>query len=102
MNTIQEVLHELGSSELEVVESLKLFEIKGKPVWSIGCPIAKYLHLRGYLDVDVSRWNITVYGGWEGEVYRANQDVETPKPIHDFIDRFDRGDYPELIEEEKV
>lgn len=85
MNTIQEALDDLGD---DVAGRLIELGIKGKKHQRFNCPIANYLKRLGFNGVEV--------GISEIDYCRAPH--RTPVNVQHFIEKFDGGEYPELVE----
>lgn len=85
---LQELLNSLGNSPEEIAETLKSKGIKGlrkKPCW---CPISMVIwdEFRVRSSVrDIYIW-----------INASDFSIDTPKPIRDFIRKFDSGEFEEL------
>jgi hypothetical protein len=86
--TVEEALAALGKTEAEIAESLVAGSWRGKPLDGCKCPIANYLKAMGF-DVAVDQERLTTDEG---------EEIETPDAVSEFIEAFDGGTYPNLIE----
>ena len=85
-------LVELGSSPEEVYDSLRKLGIKGECGKNWDCPIARYI--KPFYDWE-TRPNVSNY-----TVSAPNEPtVRLPDPVALFVEWFDNGKYPDLIEE---
>ena len=67
---------------------------KGRPGNELRCPIANALGGACEVSAGHAFWQV---GDIPGHRYEK---IRLPKFVHDFIERFDAGAYPELIEED--
>jgi hypothetical protein len=84
---IETVLQNLGQTVEEVAANLVAAKVKGGRCSSCGCPLAKYLIQQGFFSVDVGVESL----GYD-KVFGHRVDVKIPKPVSEFIQRFDAGD----------
>lgn len=88
---------DIGKTADEVAATLRACGIKGMPNTVLAFnPIVKYAVTQITADaliVDVTKGNaLTItYRDWRSEA------VPLPPPVMDFLDRFNRGEYPDLI-----
>jgi hypothetical protein len=84
---------ELGDTADKVADTLRAKGIKGWRRSSCACPVAKVLIAAGYPDVEVD-------AGWVWPESTRTDDfcVTVPKPVSNFIIRFDEGVYLDLVE----
>ena len=91
------LLHHLGGDADAVAQTLQRYGITGRPVSAARCPIARYLSARtrdadGFarLSASVTRDSVEVRSAgtrfW----------VDAPLAVHDFVARFDCGDFSAL------
>lgn len=82
-STIQGVLDELGAGTDAdgVAQRLRDAGIKGRRTRANDCPVARYLQQR------TGRSDLAVSGSGT-----------MPAPVKEFIQRFDRGDFPDLVD----
>ena len=89
-----EALSWLGDTVEEVVEGLRARGIKGRLKNTETCPLASYLNL-WWKDVGVGR-SIFHADNWpQGDLMPAS---DLPKVFGEFVDGFDCGRYPDLID----
>jgi hypothetical protein len=99
--TINSLLADLGSTPDEVASVLRTHGIHGvRYSASVLNPLVRYLkcHLFGSPSMDVfhsDRIRLDIGGG-------KNEDVPNPEPVRRFLDAFNHGDYPDLVEKEAV
>jgi hypothetical protein len=93
--TLQEALDQLNRYTAdEVAELLMLAGKKGHQSLALSCPMANYLS-----DVLGSECSV---GPWRAHNMLVDGDdrwADLPDGVSYFVDRFDRGHYPDLIEE---
>jgi hypothetical protein len=87
---ILELLNKLGETPEEVASSLEKQGIKGEPQMARSCPIANYLCQHNFCnmvcyDVIVDSVNCDLY-------------IKSPNIIYQFIKRFDKNEFPNLVE----
>jgi hypothetical protein len=96
VDKVRYTLQLLGGTSDSIAATLKEKGIKGKRGSSCNCPIANYLRKQGFVGVSVSRWEIdAAVGEWGVDALTVT--THTSNPIHFFINRFDDGNYPELV-----
>lgn len=99
---VAEALSTLGTTPNTVAEILSREALVGKPQDDCGCPVALYLQavIEGH-----PRAGIYHDDHWFACVWRrdrpdnADLTVDLPDAVRDFVLAFDRGEYPDLIEE---
>jgi hypothetical protein len=69
-------------------------ECRGKRRHASCCPVANYLTGIGYDDATVSRFDINV---WTDDSDIDEMEAATPEQVAEFVERFDQGEWPELI-----
>jgi hypothetical protein len=77
----------------DVAMFFRRWNVQGKPTSAISCPVARYLSKEAQQLVQVT-------GSYAHGVGTAH--VWLPAPVVRFVLRFDRGHYPDLLEEEMV
>jgi hypothetical protein len=102
---VRAALRTLDVESEEIAEKLAAAGIKGTPMDECSCALAAYLRLAvpeadrvqvEAEDVRVEGWTVGVYG-LDGEPFR--QSFRLPDGAQDFVVEFDKGEYPNLIEE---
>lgn len=99
---VAEAIAALGTTPNAVAESLSREALVGKPRDDCGCPVALYLqavieeHPRAGIYHD-DHWFACVWSKGRGR--NAELTVNLPDAVRDFVLAFDRGEYPDLIEE---
>lgn len=89
----EEALNTLGPEGIDVAAFLTGFLVYGTRGSGEHCPIANYLHLKGFRWVTINPVRITVFAkNYERAIARINP----PEAIRDFIRDFDNGAYPQL------
>lgn len=86
---VEQLLAELGDTADAVADRLRALEIKGVRGSDCNCPVAEYLKRAGLTDVSVGDW---IFTGQDAD------ELDTPQVIRDFIERFDKGVYLDLVE----
>ena len=97
-----DALADLGGTPDEVAESLRRLGIKGKRKSGETCPLAYFIAAKfgdvvTYAEVDTC--------GVEIEIDRGNADlrwVDFASPCEQFVVRFDKGEYPDLVSPQEV
>lgn len=89
---VRAILAELGPTPSHVVRSLRRLGIRGGQTRADRCVLAQYLLRCGVPDPAVGNEEIA----W-GE--SASQMLRLPPYLQDFVNDFDDGSYPELLEE---
>jgi hypothetical protein len=98
---VSEYLMSLGATADAVADSLRAQGIKGIKVSTCAYPIVNAIY-----KACPDYWaGLRIYGSGSGDHrgYGATLDddqicdPQLPRPVQDFIARFDRGDYPDLI-----
>ena len=84
------MLEELGSTAGEIAENLRKLGIKGTPRAADCCPLANFLKAEGVEDPEVHDYSFSFYCG----------DDCLPDACIMFVQGFDFGRYPDLIEAE--
>lgn len=99
-------LRTLDVESWEIADKLRAAGIKGTPMDECRCALAAYIHRlipvvdKVYVEaehVGVEGWIAGEYG-MDGELYR--QSFRMPDGAQDFVQEFDKGEYPDLIEED--
>jgi hypothetical protein len=102
---VRAALRTLDFESEEIAEKLKAAGIKGTPMDECSCALAAYVRLAvpdaDWVQVEaeyvrVEGRTVGVYG-LDGEPFRES--FRLPDGAQDFIEAFDRGEYPDLIEE---
>jgi len=92
-------LRRLGSSANKVAAQLKKRGIQGRPGDCDACPVANFLAttVKGfhYCSVSGSEIELTTYDSEGNESY---VNVTPPKAVMSFIEGFDDGRFPKLVE----
>lgn len=83
----------LGNTAEQVAESLRTDGIKGACRSRKGCPLANYLKSLGHENPSVMGNPDSAFAGLGLEPYHCT----LPPACFDFLYRFDRGEFPELI-----
>lgn len=87
LERLERALAELGALTPDgIADRMRALGIKGVPGDDCTCPIAEYLRRTDQRGVSVGGWIITE------DVY-----MTTPAMIAEFIERFDRGVYMDLV-----
>ena len=96
MKTIEELLADLGDTPYKVYRTLLKGGYKEDTDWNEGicrtCPVAVYLHRNGYpqYSVGISEvWRTRL--GLADRLYGGYEDIHLPKPVEDFVRKFDVG-----------
>lgn len=91
------LLHHLGGDADAIAQTLQRHGITGRPVSAARCPIARYLSARTRDAEGTSRLSASVTRDYI-EVRSAGTRfwVDAPPAIHDFVARFDCGDFSAL------
>jgi hypothetical protein len=86
---VERLILALGSTSDEVAHSLQEAGVRGKQCSSVACPLAVYLRQHGH-EVEVAPFQLQLNreGRWN-----------LPWHIVDFVDAFDHGLYPALLEQ---
>jgi hypothetical protein len=92
--SLLEELAVLGSTRGQIAKFLQAQGVQGKIGISDQCPVANYLK-RKHNKASVGSMVLT----WEAPS-DLDECVSTPASIKDFINAFDAGQYPELIEDD--
>lgn len=92
METTQEAVDRLAAL-VDIPDYLMRAGYRGAKYRSCDCPVAMYLRDKTGESHVVCKEMIANLGSLEA--------ISVPLPIQDFIDRYDRGDFPELIEIER-
>jgi hypothetical protein len=94
---ILKLLTDLGETPTQIAESLRAKEIQGRVGDEYECPLVWYLRdQEGIEFVIVDNESIT----WSDDAMGDNeQRIKTSEPIAQFIEQFDDGEFPELIED---
>lgn len=85
----------LGSTDEEIYRRLKYSGIKGQIKKPSCCPIANLIKKEFTISNISVTSNQISYGRF------LAYEINTPGPVKEFIIKFDRGEYPDLIEEEQ-
>lgn len=94
------LLEGLGDSPEKIAEALQKAGIKGKQMRCQECPLARYAQARGFDRPLAGHLSLAVD-------YEPVQDIgyvrirawwDQGHPLQEFITRFDRGEFPALIE----
>ena len=88
--TVSDALRKLeGMTDQEIAEFLKRNRVRGKRGCEGQCPLAKWLQRETGRQIDVMKQ------GWiTGD---ANGPVQASKTVSKFVNKFDRGDWPFLL-----
>jgi hypothetical protein len=95
--SLEELLLELGSTADNIAANLIEMGIEGIPKSYHGCPVLNYLRENHGLD------KLRISGGGAGPyyIYDYTNEIDEPvrpwKPLQKFLEKFDNGEYPELI-----
>ncbi|MDE2095717.1 MAG: hypothetical protein KGL39_00540 [Patescibacteria group bacterium] len=95
---LKSTLNKLGKTTDEIVANSHLRGITGKCGYETDCPLVNYLRLqRVYADayVKVSKYFVEVSSDSIGGSAII---VPLPKAVKSFVEEFDKGRYPELID----
>lgn len=96
--TLTELIEALGPDVDTVRATLAEKGIKGRKCGVCLCPIAVYVRSNGFPDGWAGGSSIASksnrYG--DSDTYGPNELITTPKHIYAFMQRFDRGEFPEL------
>jgi hypothetical protein len=87
---LEQALAELGSTADEIAAALIAKQMRGSRKSGTCCPIATYLSV-AFDEPEVTENSISVADG----DYDAPW-IHTPRHVHEFITRFDGGEWPEL------
>lgn len=91
------LLEGLGTTPHEVALTLMAQGIKGTPVASFNCPVAKYIQRHVGDDQRASvAWKARLRGLERQHMVEA----DLPYAVDRFVSQFDSGKYPELREED--
>jgi len=89
---VKDLLKSLGTGPNKIAESLKEMKVKGYRSYSDRCPITKLIrkqfkNLKNiYSDTETIAF----------ELRNEECEVQIPKAVGKFMNKFDNGDYPEL------
>lgn len=87
----------LGGNGGEVAASLRRKGIKGERFRCTSCPLARFA--LSSAPPDVARSIVGhVFASCYAEDSRQLEQTELPTGCHDFVERFDMGEYPDLVE----
>jgi hypothetical protein len=93
MNKVQKLLSSLGKTPDQVAASLHAIWIHGNPQETSNCPISAYLMQKAHVQrCWVGNSSIIFISRWTG----SHLQVEMSDTIKEFVERFDRGEYPAL------
>lgn len=103
---VTDVLANLGTTAEEIARNLEKKGIKGKKCDEFDCPLSVYfkLMLTPYSTEDhpirviVLKFYIFVEAGkhrWDKDVL---VDIDCPEHLTDFVEKFDKGMFPKLVE----
>lgn len=96
-DAIVNALRRLGDTPDQVARTLTEMGIKGRQEDSMSCPLANYLRRELRVErASVFQWAIVHLPNGQG--FSPN----TPDPAYKFAVLFDKGEYPQLIEEEEM
>ena len=103
---LTQTLTELGNNADKVATSLRDAEVKGRRNNAAQCPVARYIARRVVERVPSTRLQIDILSDTavitapkpNADVDDVIVTVELPDSILAFIQRFDQGDYPDLVE----
>ncbi len=98
MLSLDQALAELGDTADGIAETFTARGIKGVPGFAACRPIANYLTGAGFEDVEVDPSYLYAYLPDHG----SQHVTKVPEGVVEFIERFDDGDWPELIDEPEV
>ena len=85
------ITSDLGNSQSSIRKSLQKMGIKGNQKYGDSCPLANYLHQQGFENICVDG-DVDLSDGSGDLVYHL------PKAFHSFVEAFDQGKFPELVE----
>lgn len=97
---VSTLFEQLGGSAEEVADSLGRHGVSGRQASDTQCPLARYLnavlgtehHVKG-VDVGSRVVRIRVRWPWSPPIF-----VTLPSPVGRFVNDFDRGQFPDLVE----
>lgn len=108
--TLQKKMWDAGSTLAEVVEYFRLHGIQGVQQDENSCPFANYLTSISVLDhpevdhvIGIQVGSEIRYAIFDPDVTSlgfVDHDIPVPRHVAEFIDQFDLGRYPDLIQEE--
>lgn len=82
----------MGATVGEVYKTLRRRAVQGRQHSCKYCPVAQYLRRRGWLNAEVSgAFAQAAINGW-------TYAVDLPLPVQEFVQDFDSGWYPELVQ----
>lgn len=100
---VKNVVKELGNSPDQVASSLRNWQIVGSRHAKCGCPlgthIATQLALNGFkkVKVYVKSMSVLLFDPDKNEDDGFITGIDLTRPAESFIDKFDRGEYKELV-----
>lgn len=94
MLSLAEALAALPDTADGIAAHLTAKGIRGVPADSYCCPVANYLTGAGFWAASVGDIRIEVVDDDSG-----SEEAVTPKPVADFLRRFDSREWPELVSE---
>lgn len=98
---LESILDAMGSTPDEVRTTIESTGIKGEPISPRRCPVARYLGSQGFGDsYDLVTTYSKVIVWWSGTDSEHQAQVPIPEPVRGFIEKFDQGLYPWLIDNE--
>lgn len=95
MLSLEQALAELPDTADGIAAYFIEQECRGKQRFATCCPVANYLTGIGYDEATVSKFEINV---WIDDDEAGELEADTPDAIADFIQRFDQGEWPELVD----
>ena len=95
IGSVERVLTGLGSTAEEVAESLDQCAATGFPSYVRSCPVSVFLHRTYGVTVRTLSTSAVL-----GDVLTDSLFVILPYPVAAFVERFDRGEFPELDEDQ--
>ena len=91
------LLHHLGGDADAIAQTLQRHAIAGRPVSAARCLIARYLSARTRDAEDFARLSASVTRDTiELRSAATRFWVDAPPALHDFVARFDRGEFADL------
>lgn len=101
-------LRTLDVESWEIAEKLKAAGIKGKPMDECRCALAAYIHTliptahTIYVEAEHLRVEGRIGDEFGFDPWPVALSVAMPDGAQDFVQDFDRGEYPDLIEESET
>lgn len=86
---LEDAIKNLGFNSIQIRATIYNAGVKGRQQSVCNCPVANYLKSQGYRDV---------VAGTDWCAVKDQEPVITPNSVKDFMEKFDAGLYPELIQ----